>query len=100
VEVVFGGNFPRWQLSYTRDLQTFLSEGHISYHTTVWGPDSLCKAIVSGYVTFYQINKCSWRCYFIIVDKMFLQSGWNGFAGRIWPMGLFGDPCPRLWQLS
>jgi len=37
-------------------LHTFLSEGNISFHTTVRGPDFLRNVIVSGYVTFYQIN--------------------------------------------
>jgi len=35
----------------------FLSEGHISYYTTVRGPDILRNVIVSGYDLFYQINK-------------------------------------------
>ena len=38
-------------------LQTFLSEGHTSYYTTVRGPDMFRNVIVSGCVTFYQINK-------------------------------------------
>ena len=70
-----------WQIGYhcvtasaanleTRALQTFLSEGHISYYTTVQGPDILRNVIVSGiwycfrdmilfpgYDTFYQTNK-------------------------------------------
>jgi len=37
-------------------VSTFLSEGHISYYTTVRGLDILRNAIVSGYVTFCQIN--------------------------------------------
>jgi len=47
---------------YPRGLQTFLSEGHISYHTTVPGPDILRHAIVSGYVTFCQINNLFGNC--------------------------------------
>jgi len=35
----------------------FLTEGHISYYTTVRGPDIFCNVMISGYVTFYQINK-------------------------------------------
>jgi len=30
-------------------LQTFLSEGHISYHTTIRGPDILRNEIVARY---------------------------------------------------
>jgi len=40
----------------SRDLQTFLSEGHISYYTQLRGLDILRDVIVSGYLTFYQIN--------------------------------------------
>jgi len=36
----------------------FLSEVHITYYTTLQGPDILRNEIVSGYVAFYQINKC------------------------------------------
>ena len=39
-------------------LQTFLPEGQISCFVTVRGPDILRNVIVSGYVTFYQIEKC------------------------------------------
>jgi len=39
---------------YPRGLQTFLSESH---YTTVRGPDILRNRIVSGYITFYEINK-------------------------------------------
>jgi len=42
---------------YSRGLQTFLSKGHISYYTTVRGPEILRNVIVSGYLTFRQINK-------------------------------------------
>jgi len=35
-------------------LKTFFSEGR---YTTVRGPDILRSRIVSGYVTFYEINK-------------------------------------------
>ena len=48
-----------WQ---KRGLQTFFSEGHISYHTTVRGLHILRNVIVSWYVTFYQIFKKIRRC--------------------------------------
>jgi len=35
----------------------YLGEDHISYCTTIRGPDVLHKVIFSGYVTFYQINR-------------------------------------------
>jgi len=38
--------------SLTQGHQTFLSEGHIRYYTTLLGPDFLHNVIVSGYVTF------------------------------------------------
>ena len=40
-----------------RDFQTFWSEDHISYYTTVRGSDILRNVIVSVYVIFYQIKK-------------------------------------------
>ena len=42
---------------YNRGLQTFLSKGHISYYTSVRGPDILRNVIVLGYLTLHQINK-------------------------------------------
>jgi len=33
---------------YSKGLQTFLSKGHVSYYTTVWGSDILRSVIVSG----------------------------------------------------
>jgi len=36
-------------------LQTFLSEGHTSYYTTVQGPDISRTVIVSRYVAFYRM---------------------------------------------
>ena len=46
---------------------SFLCDGHISYYQTVRGTDTLRNVIVSGYVTFYQIN-----IFFVnfITDKM------------------------------
>jgi len=29
----------------------------------------------------------SYKCYFIIIDKVASRAGWNGFVGRIWPAG-------------
>ena len=48
---------PVLRVDLNQCLQTFLSEGHISYYTTVRGPDILRNVVVSDYVTFYQINK-------------------------------------------
>ena len=42
---------------YIRGLQTFLSDGHISYYTIARRPGILRNVIVSGYVTFCQIKK-------------------------------------------
>ena len=50
--------------------------------------------IVSGYSTFYQINKSFANILFFIIEKMSLRDkiaswvGWNGFASQIWPAGL------------
>jgi len=57
-------------------LQTFLSEGHISCRTTIRGLDILRNVIVSGYITFYQINKC-------FVNILFFHYWQNVFAGRV-----------------
>jgi len=61
-----------------------LSEGHLSYYTTVRGPDVLRNVIGLGYLTFIQINKFFVNNFFTI-DKMSPRAGWNGF----------GDPCHR-----
>ena len=57
--------------------------GHINYYTTVRGPNILGDVKVSGYVTFYQINK-----YFVDVVvfrywQIILAAGNHGFAGRM-----------------
>jgi len=69
-----------------------LPEGHVSYYTTLSGPDILHNVIVTGCVTFYQMNK-----YFLNLiifslltkslwpdEKWFRGSDglWKGFAGR------------------
>jgi len=36
-----------------------LSEGHISYYTTVRGPDILRNVIISEYVAFYHLTNFS-----------------------------------------
>jgi len=72
----------------SRDLQTFLSEGHISYYTQLRGLDILRDVIVSGYLTFYQINTFLVKIlFFHYWQYMALRNGWNSFAGRIWSAG-------------
>jgi len=66
--------------SRTRGPQTFLSEGHISYYTTVRRLDITRNVIVSGYVTSYHINK-------LFVNMLLFHYWQNVFAGRIWPTG-------------
>jgi len=56
---------------YSRGLQTFLPESHISYFITVRGPDILRNVIVSGYVAFYLTNKFFVNTFFNI-SKMSL----------------------------
>jgi len=55
----------------------FMSEGHISYYTIVWGPDILRNVFVSVYVTFYQINTFLLLCYFFIIDKIASRAGFG-----------------------
>jgi len=62
--------FKSFRFVHTRGLQTSLSEGHISYYTTVRGPDVLCNVIVSKYATFYQINKCFVNILYFAIEKM------------------------------
>jgi len=71
-------------------FQTSLTEGHIGHDTTVRGPDILRNVIVSGYVTFYQIEKCLQIYIFLLLtkwlhgsDEVALQAGLNGFANWI-----------------
>jgi len=45
---------PATRLHFDRYLQSFLSEGHISYHTKIRGQDILRNEIVAGYVNFYK----------------------------------------------
>jgi len=49
----------------SQGLQTSLSQSH---YTTVRGPDILRNRIVSGYVTFYEINKFFVNALFFIIN--------------------------------
>jgi len=51
-----------------------LFEGHLSYYTTVRGPDVLRNVIGLGYLTFIQINKFFVNNFFTI-DKMSPRAG-------------------------
>jgi len=46
-----------------------MPDGQINYYTTVRGPDILLNVIVSGYVAFYQINKCFANALFSLLAK-------------------------------
>ena len=62
---------------YTRGLQTFLFKGHISYYTTVRGPDILRNLIASGYVKLYMLNSTksiSYKYIFYYCQNVF--AGW------------------------
>ena len=72
--------------SYRPGLLKSFGRDHISYCTTLRGPDNLRHVIFSGYVTFYQINTFFVKIFFII-GRMRFAAGWNGFAGRICPAG-------------
>jgi len=73
-----GKVLPNAGLEFRPGSPNFLSEGHISYCTTVRGPDILRNVIVPEDVTFHQINK-------FFVDTLLFHSCQNGFAGRICP---------------
>jgi len=46
------------RVNQMKELIVVLPEGHITYCTTFREPDILRNVIISGYVTFYQMNKC------------------------------------------
>jgi len=96
--------FSRNAFVYSRGLQTFLSEGHISYFTTIRGPDILRNVAFSGFVTFCAINKFFWMYSFFIIEKMSLrldemvsQAGWDGVSGWIRPAGR-SLQTPDMWR--
>jgi len=63
-------------LCLQQDSPNFFSpEDHISYYTTVRGPDILCNVIVSGYAAFHQINN-------FFVNESFFHCWQNSFAGQ------------------
>jgi len=65
-------------------LQAFLSNDHIIYFTTVREPDISRNVIVSGYVTFYRINKSFAKYCFLLMTKCFRgpdgMAPWAGFG--------------------
>ena len=78
-------------------LQTFLSNSHITYCTTVWGRDVFRNVILSGYVTFYRINKCFAKYCFLLMTILSSWAGWKGFLGRIWSAGgSLKTPTPKI----
>jgi len=88
LSVVINSTSNSWFLIvYNKSLQTFLSEGHVSYYTAVGLPDILCNVIVSGYVTFDQIDKHFRNELFLklLLDEMASPAGWNGITIWIFP---------------
>ena len=49
---------PSVNFALRQGLQTFWSNDHMTYCATVWGLGIARNVILSGYVTFYRINKC------------------------------------------
>ena len=62
-----------FKVGIQQGFQTLLFEDHISCCTTLWGPDILRNMIVSGYVKFYQINKCFINSLFVHYGQMYLR---------------------------
>jgi len=56
------------------------------YHTTVRGPHIVRSVIVSGYVTFYQINKFFVNISIFIFDRM-SAGGWKWLRRPYLPRG-------------
>jgi len=63
---IFADYFLETLYGLTQGLQTFLSDCH---YTTVRGPDILRIKIVSGYATFYEVNKFLKMHYFSFLTK-------------------------------
>jgi len=68
--------------SLEKGSPNFLVRGPHKHYSTVRRPDILGNVIVSGYVIFHWINKCLGKYCFLITDRMYSRSGWNGFADR------------------
>jgi len=66
-----------YQIHIDQGSPNFLGEDHISYCTTVRGPNTLRNVIFSGYVTFYQINALfvNRLHYSFIIGKMCFAAG-------------------------
>jgi len=84
--------------SYGPGLFKFFGRGHISYCTTVRGPDILCQVIFSGYVTFYQRNT-----FFVNTFFHYWQNAFYGRAKWLRRSDLScgpwcGEPWYRLWR--
>jgi len=74
--------FEAFNFSLKQGSPNFLPEGHVSYFTTVRGPDFLRNVIVSGYVAFYLTNK-------FFVNTLIFHYWQNVFvAGWKWSRGL------------
>ena len=74
----------RRAMCYSRGLQTFLFEGHISCYSTVRGPHKLLpNSPRAGHLTkcdcfrkcFCQINKFSFVIFFFLIGKMSTRAG-------------------------
>ena len=82
----------------SQGLQIFLS---VSHYTTVRGPEILRNWIVSGYVTFYEINKFFLNTlffyYYIKIHYFFIINKMSSWAGEMsWRAG-FG-PRAVVWR--
>jgi len=87
-------------VSIDQGLQPIVTESHISYYTTVRGPEIVRNVIVSGYVPFYQINKCFGNISRFYFWQTVFAVGWNGSAGRIWPTDNIWQTPGVVWQQS
>jgi len=78
---------PSDNFALRQGLQTFWSNDHIIYCTIVWGLSIARNLILSGYVTFYRINKCFAQWCFLLMTKCFLgpveMARWAGLDVRV-----------------
>jgi len=86
-----------------------MSEGRLSYYTTVRGADILRNMTLTYRVKFYQNSTLFGNCIIFYYWRNVFVSRWNGFAGRMeWHCGpdlvrgpLLGDSFGRrLFQVS
>jgi len=81
-------------MQYSRGLQTFLTEGHISYYTVVREQDILTKCDCFG-MCYILPNQHVCRSYviFSLLAKYLCGPGEMASRAGVGPEAVLGDPC-------